>query len=372
MRKRNETKMTYKVLSTALLLALFAVQSAAQQLPDPKLTPTPSTEQQTRLVREGVGLHDKGDYDGAIRKYEEVLAENPDNTLALYEMAYSYSAKKDYKRSVEVASRGAQYKSEQLAGFYLIIGSMLDVMGETQKAIDAFKKGVKLFPEDALLHFNLAIAYRNANKLDEAKKSLKAALVHNPQHGSSHLVLASIFFNTGYRTPALFAAARFLTLEPSSDRSAPALRILTEVLRGGASPGKNPNEINISIDLNPKKDEGDFSSIDLVLGLSGALGQTEKDKGKSEAQLLVDQMETFLAILGEQTAKKNQSTFVYQYYVPYFVEMKQRGHVEAFVYNALQSSGMPGVKDWVSANSGRVMQFLVWSKGYRWPKDVKL
>jgi tetratricopeptide (TPR) repeat protein len=365
-------KMTNKVLLTTLLLALFAVQAAAQQLPEPKLTPTPSTEKQTQTVREGVTLHDKGDYDGAIRKYEEVLAENPANTLALYEMAYSYSAKKDYKKSNEVAYRGAQYKSEELPGFYLLIGNNLDILGETQKAIDVYKKGIKLNPEVALFHFNLAIAYKNANKLDDAKKSLKTALVHNPQHPGSHLVLASILFNTGYRTPSLFAAARFLTLEPSTERSAPALKILTDVLRGGAAPGKNPNEINISLDMNAKKDEGDFTSIDLVLGLSGALGMSEKNKDKTQAQLLVEQMDTFLAILGEQTAKKNQSTFVFQYYVPYFVEMKQRGHVEAFVYHALQSSGMPGVKDWINANSGRVMQFLVWSKNYQWPKDVKL
>jgi tetratricopeptide (TPR) repeat protein len=367
----SETSMTKRVHLIALLLALFTLQATAQQLPEPKLMPTPSTQKQAATTREGVALHDKGDYDGAIRKYEEVLAENPSNMIALYEMAYSYSAKKDYKKSLEIAYKGAQYQSEQLAGFYLLIGNDLDIIGESQKAIDVYKKGIKTFPDDALLHFNLGIAYRNANKIDDAKKSLKSALTRNPQHPGSHLILASIFYSTGYRTPALFAAARFLTLEPATQRSAAALKLLRAALSGGASSGKNANEISIVVEANPKKDEGDFSTIDFALGLTSAAGMIEEGKNKTEAQRMVDQMNSFLAILEEQTEGKKHSTFVYQYYVPYFVELKQRGHVEAFVYHVLQSSGLPGVNDWINENSGRVMQFLVWSKSYQWPKDLK-
>lgn len=364
--------MLRNVLLSTLLLLLAAAAATARQLPEPKLTPTPPTEKQSRLIREGIGLHEQGQFDAAIAKYEEALAENPSNTLALYEMGYAYSAKKDYKKSLEVAYRGAEYKSEQLSGFYLLVGNNLDLLGESQKAVEVYKRGIKLFPADALLHFNLAVTYKNLNKLDDSKKALKVGLQQNPRHASSHLLLALLFYNTGYRTPALFAAARFLELEPKSPRSAGAARIVAEVLRGGATPGKNPNEITLSLDLNAKKDEGDFGSVDMILGLSGALTLGEKGKGKTQAQLLVEQMETVLGLVAEGEEKKRQSTFVFKYYVPYFVELKQKGHVEAFVYHALQSSGLPGAREWVESNSGRVMQFLIWSKNYQWPTDLKL
>jgi len=359
------------ILLSFILLLCGARGAAARQLPEPKLTPEPSNEKQTSAVREGVALHDRGDFDGAIRKYEAVLAENPSNVLALYEMSYAYTEKKDYKKAVEIALRGAQYKSDQLGGFYLLVGNNLDLLGETSKAIEVYKKGLKLFPGEGALHFNLAVAYKNAGKLDDAKKSLKASTVANPNHTSSHLLLAVIFFNTGYRTPALLAALRFLTLEPASQRSPTALRIVREVLGGGATPGSNPNEINLSLDLNPKKDEGDFGSMDMILGLSGALALTEKEKGKTETQRIAGQLESVLAVLAEQVGKKKQSTYVYQYYVPYFIELKQKGHVEAFVHHALQASGLPGTREWVEANGGRILQFLVWSKGFRWPAQVK-
>jgi tetratricopeptide (TPR) repeat protein len=360
-------------LLSLVLTLCSAGAAAAQQIPDPKLTPEPASEKQTAAVREGVALHDRGDFDGAIRRYESVLAENPSNVLALYEMSYAYTEKKDYRKALEVAMRGAQYHSEQLDGFYVLMGNNLDLLGETTKAIEVYKKGLKLFPGAGALQFNLAVAYKNAGKLDDARKTLKDGLVANPQHASSHLLLAVIFFNTGYKAPAFFAAARFLTLEPSSQRSPLAARIVSEVLGSGAAPGKNPGEISITLDYNPKKDEGDFTTLDTIFGLSAAIAfrDAEKDKGKTEAQKVVAQMQTVLTVLGEQAEKKKQSTFTFQYYVPYFIEMKRKGHVEAFVYHALQSSGLPGAREWVGANGGRVMQFLIWSKGYHWPENVK-
>lgn len=360
-------------LSLLVALCSAAAAAAAQQLPDPKLTPEPSTDRQIATIREGVALHDRGDYDGAIRKYEEVLAENPSNVLALYEMSYSYSAKRDYNKSIELAMRGAQYQSDQLPGFYVLIGNDLDILGQTDKAIEVYKRGLKLFPSNGALHFNLGVAYKNAGRLDDAKKSLKNSLTINPQHPGSNLLLAALFYNTGYRTPALLAAARFLALEPKSERAAAALKIVREVLGGGATPGSKPNEITINVDVNAKKDEGDFTGIDMFLGLSAAVDMSDKDKGKpkTEAERLVGKFDSLITMIGEQESKRKQATFVFQYYVPYFEEMKRQGLVEAFVYNALQSTGLPGVREWIDANSGHVMQFLLWNKNYQWPSNVK-
>ena len=42
-----------------------------------------------KLVDEGVAYHDKGDYAGAIAKYDQALQLDKDNLLALAEKAYS-------------------------------------------------------------------------------------------------------------------------------------------------------------------------------------------------------------------------------------------------------------------------------------------
>ena len=361
--------MSTRILPTILLALLFVSPVAAQKIDPPKLTPTPATESQTALIKEGVALHDRGDYDGAIAKYEQVLRENPASVLALYELAFSYEMKKDYQKSLETASKGAQYKSDLVAEFYVRIGNSLDLLGEPKKAVDVYKQAIKIKPDTRLLYYNLAVTYTRLNNLDEAKKSLKKELYNNPGHPSSHMALAQIFHQTNYKIPALFSVMRFLVLEPKSQRAKGAHQAFIEMLRGGATAGKNPGEISISVDFFGKKDEGDFGAIELVLGLSGAVGATEKNKDKSEAQKLVDQLSTVLAIISEQDAKGDKSKFTFRYYIPYFNELKKRDYVEPFAYHISQSSNISGVAEWLQANSGRVKEFLIWSEGYQWPKE---
>lgn len=361
--------MLKRMLALTLTVLLLAAPTVAQ-IESPKLTPTPPTEKQQALIRQGVALHDRGDYDGAISKYQEVLTESPDNVEAIYEMAFAHSMKKEYQKSLDLAYRGARYKSDLLAAFYQTIGNNLDQLGDSKKAVDVYKAGIKILPQDALLHYNLGVTYANMKKPEEARKSLKTALMINPKHPSSHLLLAIQFLNNGYRTPALFAAARFLILEPKTQRSTLGNRILHEVLSGGATQGKDPNSFNITLDMNAKKDEGDFTSIEMILGLSKMASLTEKNKDKSEVQRLVGQVETLLAVVDENTADKKQSSFVHQYYIPYFVELKRRGFVEPFVYYSLQHEQKEEVEQWLKENSGKVMQFLVFSNQYAWPKSV--
>lgn len=352
-----------------IVLLVFAVAllstHALGQVDPPKLDPTPSTEKQAALIKEGVALHDQGKYDAAISKYEEALKENPANVEALYEMSFSYAMKQDYRKSLDVASKGAQYRSRLLPAFYIQIGNNLDNLGETAKSIEVYKAGIKLSPQAAMLYYNLAVAYSNQNKLDDARKTLKQAIAYNPNHPSSHLFLSSIWRQGGYKVPALLSACRFLVLEPGSGRAVAALKIVHEIMGGNVTVGKNPNEINVLLDMSAKKDEGDFGAVDLILGIGKAAGMTEKNKNKTEMQLLAEQFDTLFAILSEQSDK---SKFTGKFYVPYFGEMKRKNFVEPFVYYVNQSSSNAEVKTWLTNNKARVNEFLAWSKSYPWPK----
>ena len=80
----------------AVILLLTSVCLAGQDIKQPSLTPAPQTDRHRELLREAVRLHDKGNYDGAIAGYLEILKANPEDTSALYELGFSYSAKGEY------------------------------------------------------------------------------------------------------------------------------------------------------------------------------------------------------------------------------------------------------------------------------------
>jgi tetratricopeptide (TPR) repeat protein len=361
------------MFTKAALLAIITFCLSAYalgQVDPPKLVPTPATGQQALLIQEGVAQHDRGNYDAAIKRYEEVLVENPNNVEALYELSFSYAMKKDYRKSLEVAHRGAKYKSDMLAGFYMQIGNNLDQLGEPKKAVEVYKSGIKLLPNMAMLHFNLAVTYSNMGKPDDARKTVKQALSIDPNHPGSHAFLSGLWHQEGYKTPALLAACRFLVLEPRSARAAGPLRIVKEVMAGGVTTGPN-NQITIFVDTSSKKDEGDFGAIDMVLGLGRAVSMSEKNKGKTQMQLLAGQFETFFAIMSEQSDRADRNKFTWKFYAPYFMEMKQKNFVEPFVYYITQGDGNEETLKWLAGNKARVGDFLAWSKMYKWPESDK-
>ncbi len=53
-----------------------------------------------QLIEEGVALHDKQDFEGAIKKYDEVLAIDKNNYLAQYEKSLTLMYMKRYDECI--------------------------------------------------------------------------------------------------------------------------------------------------------------------------------------------------------------------------------------------------------------------------------
>lgn len=358
---------------TCLLIPIVLAWSvcALGQVEPPTLTPIPATGKQTVLIQEAIAQHDRGNYDAAIKMYEEVLAENPDSVEALYELAFTYSKKKDPRKSLEIAYKGARYKSKMLAGFYMQIGNNLDELGEAGKAVDVYKAAIKLLPNMSKLHFNLAVTYRNMGKLEDATRSVKQSIILDPDYPGGHAVLSGLWDEGRYKTPALLAACRFLVLEPTTARSNVMLKQVRELMGRGVKAGADTSSINVLMDSRTKKDEGDFDAIDLAMSLGKAASLMEKNKEKTPMQLLVGQFETFFAILSEQSDKADKTKFTWNFYAPYFAEMKRKNFVEPFVYYISQSDGNEETLKWLKGHETQVGNFVAWSGLYKWPEADK-
>jgi outer membrane protein assembly factor BamD (BamD/ComL family) len=357
-----------------LALCFFAIFSfvnisaLAEDFRRPIRTPAEATPEQKAILKEGIQLHDKGDYDGAIKKYDSILSINPDNVSAIYEVGFSYFAKQDYKKALEINEKGIEYSSDQLPQFYMQIASCSDHLGNWEKAIDIYMKVIKEFPQEHLVRFNLALTYSQHQKPDLAISNLKDELYLTPSHPTSHLLLGALFKQNAYRIPAIFALSRFLILEPQSGRSANALAGLQELINGGVV-AKDEKNINIFIDPNAKKDEGDFDSLQMALSLVSAGRFLEKNANKTPVEKEVEQFRSFFQIMLEMVDKdQSKLKFTGKYYVPYFLAMHKQGYVETFVYLVHAAGKDKEVHDWLDKNMEHVRAFLEWDKKYQWPQ----
>ena len=350
-----------------IVLAGLAGLEKGHAAQKPKFDAVPTSEEHVVLIRKGISLHDEGDYDGAIAAYQDVLEANPDDVNALYELAFSYFKKQDYKNCVQTAKRGTEYLSQMQTPFYVTWGSCLDESGKPKKAVKAYRSALRRAPTDHLLHFNLAVTYKNLEKSKQAIRHFKKAIESNPNHASSHIALAEQYIAQGHRIPALLAFARFVILEPDTARSGVALQSLHPILGGQTSQGGD-NKITIFMNPDANTDEGDFMSAELMLSIAGAAALLPETGEETPVEETLDRFGTLFRSLGRVDAEKEQSGFAWNHYVPYFAEIEKRGFTQPFVYHTHQIANWDGIKEWIDANGEQTEKFLEWSRTYRgWP-----
>lgn len=364
------------LLALALCLVFFRLDVLAEEDRDPDTR----MAQVLELVRQGIEHHDGKDYANAIEKYREALVLAPGNPLILHELSYSFFHMGDIEKSLEIAQQALKKKPfPKLKGMiYTTIGNCHDELGEPKKAIKAYRRGIKAAPTDGMIYYNQGFTYGRMGKTKRAKASLRQGLRLNPNHPSSHVLLGSLFLQEGEKIPALMALVRFLILEPGSSRSHMFLKQVYGLLQSGVSAdgrdaATGKEKITIRFNDVSGSEEGDFSAINLAMSLSAIdlagvkLGTDSKEQTLAEKRASTMKL-IFSLMKSVQVPEAKKKGFSAGYYAPYYQKIHENGFSETVAYLIMRSDDDREVQKWFSseANEARMMEFLQWSKDYKW------
>jgi tetratricopeptide (TPR) repeat protein len=360
-----------RICAAAAVVICVSVPARAQD--PPTRVPAEATAAEESILRAGIELHDQGKFDEAIAKYQEVLAKSPSNATALFELAYSYLAKRDFDRTLEIARQGAAYRSDLLPMFYDLMASAFDSKGQPQQAIEMYRKGIALAPDASQLYYNMAVTYRESLKdSNEARLALQKAAVLEPLHPGVQLLLGQVFQASGYTAPAFLALSKFLVLDPRGSEALNGYGLWRAILKNGVvipdyAPGAAMRTAPAGAAPASKGDEGDFRAFESELAPAHAEFMRKLNEGRPEIEALVGQVDQLIATLPAQPEGPAAQSFVNVQYVPFFVALRSQNFVEPFVYWASQRAPVPGVTDWLRANEPRVRAFVDWASTYEWP-----
>ena len=111
-------------------------------------------------------------YGDAVTHYQGALAQQPNNALILNNLAWAAGQVKSPK-AIEYAEKANRIAPNQPA-FIDTLATLLAEKGETNKAIDLFRKALGITPEAYAIQLNFAKTLVAAGRKDEARKELEA------------------------------------------------------------------------------------------------------------------------------------------------------------------------------------------------------
>lgn len=337
-----------KYFSAFLILTLFFCNAFGQ------------SNEIKNLVEQGVKLHDSGDFNGAIEQYKKALQIDNNSALANYEIASTYFHLKLYDKAIFHCNVILSAKADLMAPAYMVKANSLDLLGKPKEALKIYKKAIKKFPNDYLLYFNFALTSMNQKKYKDAENALQRALIINPTHASSHLILGFLMYEQGFRVKSILALYNFLLLEPRGNRAKAAYKLFDSQLKKGVK-RNGANQTTITLSKANQTDE--FRTAEVMISMLEASKSLEDNQNKTEAELFAENTKTLFSVLGELNT--NKDGFWWDFYVDFYYALTKENHSEALSYYVSQLNEDETIIKWLKDNNDKLDAMAKWLSSYQ-------
>ena len=307
------------------------------------------------FISQGMKLHDLKKYDEAIASYKEALKLEPANPSANYELAFSLMGKGDTKAAIPYLEKVTKTKNNVSVSAYDMLGSIYDDMGQKDKAIEYFNKGIEADPTYQRIYFNAALTSVRMGKEKEALNYLVKALKLNPNHPSSHSLYAELMAKSSTtKIDAILAYCNFLILEPTSQRSVSAYKNLKVLMESGVSDSKKGNTISIGSGGDTEQNAANLSVS--MSGLSLII------PGISENGKLEQQLRSIFSSVGEISARKTDKSFCWLFYADYFGKIGKSEYMPLVAHIIGYTANEKENGKWIKDNEVQFVKFGKWEE----------
>ena len=293
------------------------------------------------VITAALELNDEGSYAEAIEMLQTIPESDSNYYKMLSKLMLTYLSVKEYDKACETGIKGINATSAHKALFYTGTGNAFDKLEKKDSAVLIYKEGLKIYPYDYLLYYNLGLTLLSQDKIDESIAAFQKAIQLNPFHSTSHLMLGNIMAGRGQKTKAALSMATHLALSPTNNK---ALVLLNDLLKDaltyeGSLPGASEDKV--------------FYEMDLLIRSKAALDEKYKTAIKFKAPV-AQQLELVFSKLKMDAASDD---FWMKNYVPLFVNLYEQGLQEAFIYHILTSTGDKNVDKYIKSHGDEMTNF---------------
>jgi tetratricopeptide (TPR) repeat protein len=247
-----------------------------------------------------------------------LLAQETDDPATNYKAAMALVDAGKGPEGIPYLEKVLKTQSAYTNAAYSLLGSIYDKNNQPDKAIAIYKDGLKAYPKDQNLYFNLGIADFRAKLYADAELAAIEAIKLDPKHANSQRLYGLVTFHQNKRLNALMAFCSFLFLEPNGSKSEEARTNLQSILKGGMLKGEKPVTGKAK-----STDEKDKEFYNFCITVAITKGQNQNLTGT--ALLEYELKSIFIAAAKMDINPKKD--FFYNFYVDFFCKLTQSGNV---------------------------------------------
>ncbi len=170
---------------------------------------TGAAETHNRL---GVILIMVDNLDCGMQEIQWAVELEPNNAEYHLNLGYAESFLDEGEATLEV--KEALRRKPKWLDAWLMLGALYMDTTRILDAIHAYKKAIKLYPDNDLLHYLLGDAYFKSDRVREARKEMKKAIKLNPDNYAARSVLVSMYLMEDLKDEAMEQLEELVRMEP--------------------------------------------------------------------------------------------------------------------------------------------------------------
>ncbi len=270
-----------------------------------------------------------------------LLFAQDDSPAANYKAALALVNANKGADAIPLLEKVIKTPSPNTAAAYGLLGSIYDDSHQPEKAIAVYKDGLKAYPTEQSLFYNLGLAYSRNKQYADAETAAIEAIKLDPQNANSQRMYALVTFHQNKQVQALLGFCSFILLEPNTARSTEAFGNIQHILQGGVLKGDDGKPLILTA----------ADDKNLAAGLSAVLAEA-KAKKLAGADMLQYQLKSIFIMTGQLADKKTDKTFFDNFYAAYFYKLAQSDtNLSAFAELLTTQQIGSSLSDWMRDTS---------------------
>ena len=181
-------------------------------------------------VVRGEAYKDKGDYDDAIRDFNETIRLNPNYERAYYDRGNAYKKKRDYDRAIQDFNEAIHLNPNYEIAYYDRGNAFID-KNDYDRAILDFNEAIHLTPNDANAYNNRGVAYHRKNDYGHAIQDYNQAIRLNSNYAIAYAGRGYAYFAQSNLTGATADFMHTISGASSSNAAVYAVLMLHVIMK---------------------------------------------------------------------------------------------------------------------------------------------